>query len=60
MKLDTRTTHERSSLDELLDESFDRLEQKQADICLRRIGKLEAALDDLETLLLSRLSEGGT
>jgi hypothetical protein len=54
MKLDTQTTHGRSSLDELLDESFDRLEQKQADIFLRRIGKLETALDELETVLLSK------
>jgi predicted ribosome quality control (RQC) complex YloA/Tae2 family protein len=41
------------SFDDILDDAFDRLEKKQADIFLRRISGLEKTLSELEESLVA-------
>jgi hypothetical protein len=46
---------ERFSFDDILDDALGRLEEKQADIFLRRIAGLGKTLSELETSLVSML-----
>ncbi|MDR1469406.1 MAG: hypothetical protein LBT00_08950 [Spirochaetaceae bacterium] len=49
----------RSSFDDILDAAFGRLEEKQADIFLRRIAGLEKTLSELEESLIAVLKARG-
>jgi hypothetical protein len=49
----------RSSFDDILDAAFGRLEEKQADMFLRRISGLEKTLSELEESLVAMTEAHG-
>jgi hypothetical protein len=49
----------RSSFDDILNVAFGRLEEKQADILLRRISGLETTLSELEESLIAMIKAHG-